>query len=176
MLKILLLVVVIALAGVLALASVQPDDFRVQRSARIDAPPEKVYGLIEDLHRWSAWSPWEKKDPAMQRSFTGAAHGTGSKYAWNGNKDVGQGSMTITDATPSSRVALDLDFVKPFEGHNKVVFTLTPDGDATAVNWEMAGPMPFISKIICLFVDMDRMIGKDFEAGLANLEAAAGSA
>lgn len=176
MLKILLLIVIIAIVGVLALATVQPDAFRVERSALIKAPPEKVYGLIEDLHRWSAWSPWEKKDPAMQRSFTGAERGAGAKYAWNGNKEVGQGSMLITEATPSSRVAIDLDFVKPFEGHNKVEFTLTPDGDSTTVNWAMSGPMPFISKVICLFVNMDRMIGKDFEAGLASMKAAAESA
>ncbi|MCC2658405.1 MAG: polyketide cyclase [Panacagrimonas sp.] len=176
MLKILLLVVVIAVLGVLALAYAQPDEFRVERSARIKAAPGKVYDLIADLHRWSAWSPWEKKDPAMQRSFTGAEHGVGAQYAWDGNKNVGQGSMLITEAAPSSRVAIDLDFVKPFEGHNKVVFTLSPDGDSTVVNWAMAGPMPFISKLICLFVNMDRMIGKDFETGLANLKAAAESA
>jgi uncharacterized protein YndB with AHSA1/START domain len=176
MLKIVLLVVVIAIVGVLALATVQPDEFRVERSARIKASPEKVYGLIEDLHRWSQWSPWERKDPAMQRSFSGPERGTGAKYAWNGNKDVGQGSMTITEATPSSRVAIALDFLKPFEGHNKVEFTLQPDGDSTHVKWKMSGPMPFISKVICLFVNIDRMIGKDFEAGLSNLKAAAESA
>jgi len=176
MLKILLVVVVVAVVGVLALAAMQPEEFRIERSTRIKAPPEKVFALIDDMHRWTAWSPWEKKDPAMQRTFSGAEHGTGAKYAWHGNKDVGQGSMLITESTPASRVAIDLDFVTPFEAHNKVEFTLTPDGDTTTVNWAMAGPMPFISKVICLFVSMDRMVGKDFETGLANLKAAAEAA
>lgn len=176
MLKILLIVIVVAVVGVLAMAAMQPDDFRIERSARIKAPPEKVFALIDDMHRWTAWSPWEKKDPAMQRTFSGAEHGTGAKYAWHGNKNVGQGSMLITESTPASRVAIDLDFVTPFEAHNKVEFTLTPDGDTTTVNWAMAGPMPFISKVICLFVSMDRMVGKDFETGLENLKAAAEAA
>jgi hypothetical protein len=169
MLKKIAVVVVVLIAGVLLFAASKPDTFRVQRAASIKAPPEKIAAVLGDFHAWQAWSPWEKMDPAMKRSYSGAEKGKGAAYAWEGNGKVGQGRMEITDAAPS-RVALNLDFIKPFEAHNKVVFTLTPKGDATEVNWAMQGPVPYMAKIVHVFMDMDSMVGKDFEAGLANLK------
>ena len=173
MIKIIALVVVLATASVLIFAATKPDVFRVQRAASIKAPPDKVFPFINDFKRWEAWSPWEKKDPAMKRSFGATTGGKGATYAWEGNKDVGQGSMEITQSVPSSRIALKLDFVKPFEGHNVVEFTLEPNGDVTRVTWTMAGDTPYFAKIIHVFVNMDSMVGKDFEAGLANLKSIA---
>jgi len=171
-LKIVALALAVAVAGVLALAATKPDNFSVQRSVSIKAPPEKISGVLSDFRAWDAWSPWEKVDPKMRRTYSGEPKGKGAKYAWAGNSEVGEGSMTITEAQPS-RVALDLDFVKPFEGHNKVVFALAPKGDATEVTWTMNGPSPYITKLIQVFCDMDGMIGKQFEAGLADLKTVA---
>ena len=173
MLKIIGLVVVLAGAGVLALAAMKPDVFRVQRVASIKAPPDKVFALINDFKKWQGWSPWEKKDPAMKRSFGAATAGKGASYAWEGNKDVGQGSMEITSSVPSSAIGLKLDFRKPFEAHNRVEFTLDAKGETTQVTWTMTGDTPYLAKIIHVFIDMDRMVGKDFEAGLANLKSIA---
>ena len=173
MLKIIATVVVLAVAGVLVLAATRPDTFRVQRATTIKAPPEKVFAFIGDFQRWGAWSPWEKKDPTMKRTFGAATSGVGASYAWDGNKDVGQGRMEIAESVPSTRMAIKLDFVKPFEAHNLVEFTLQPDGGATRITWAMTGDTPYFAKIIHLFFDMDAMVGKDFEAGLANLKAAA---
>jgi len=167
MLKTVLIVVATAIGVVLVLAAMRPDTFKVQREATIQAPPEKVYALISDFKAWGAWSPWEKKDPQMKRTF-------GDKtYSWQGNKEVGEGKMTMVEAVPPSRVKLELDFIKPFEAHNSVDFTLQPKDKGTAVTWTMQGNTPYLFKIIHLFADMDRMVGKDFEAGLANLRAAA---
>ena len=173
MLKTIALVIVVAIAGVLIFAATKPDTFAVQRSTSIKAPPDRIFTLINDFKRWDAWSPWEKKDPAMKRSYGPTTSGKGAHYAWEGNNDVGQGSMDITESVPPSKVALKLDFVKPFEGHNVVEFTLIPKGESTDVTWSMSGPAPFMSKVMQVFVNMDRMIGKDFEAGLASLKAAA---
>ena len=173
MLKTIALVIVVAIAGILIFAATKPDTFRVERSIAIKAPPEKIFPLINDFKQWDAWSPWEKKDPAMKRTYGPATSGKGAHYAWQGNSDVGQGSMDITESVPPSKVALKLDFVKPFEGHNVVEFTLVPRGESTDVTWSMSGPAPFMSKVMQVFVNMDRMIGKDFEAGLASLKAAA---
>jgi hypothetical protein len=164
------IVVVVLIAGVLAFAASRPDVFRVQRAATIKAPPAKIAATLADLKGWQAWSPWEKLDPALKRSYSGAEKGKGAVYAWEGNSQVGVGRMEITDVAPS-RVAIDLDFVKPFEAHNKVVFTLTPKGDATEVSWAMQGPVPYAAKVVHMFLDMDGMVGKQFETGLANLKA-----
>jgi uncharacterized protein YndB with AHSA1/START domain len=163
---------VVAVVVVLGLAAMKPDTFRVQRAMAIKAPPERIYALINDFRTWGQWSPWEKKDPAMKRTFSGPASGKGAAYAWEGDKNVGQGSMEIVDSVAPSRIAIKLDFVKPFEAHNTVLFTLEPSGDATNVNWDMQGPTPFFGKIIHVFLDMDKMVGNDFETGLANLKAA----
>ncbi|KQW35271.1 SRPBCC family protein [Rhizobacter sp. Root404] len=171
MIKALALAVVALVAGVLIFATTKPDTFSVQRSATIKAPPEKIFAVLNDFHRWTEWSPWEKLDPAMKRTLGGAPAGKGATYAWEGNGKAGAGRMEIVESAPASRVGIQLDFIKPFEGHNLTVFMLTPQGDATQVNWSMTGPTPFVSKLMQVFVDMDKMIGKDFEEGLANLKA-----
>lgn len=166
-------VIVGAIAVVLILAARKPDSFQVTRSTSIAAAPETVFALIADFRRWTAWSPWENKDPAMTRTYGTATSGVGAEYAWAGNKDVGKGRMRITEASPPSRVVLALDFEAPFEAHNTVEFTLTANGPATDVTWTMRGPTPFMAKVVHVFMNMDRMVGGDFEAGLAKLKAVA---
>jgi hypothetical protein len=173
MLKKIVISVLVLIVAVLIFAATRPDTFRVERSANIKAPPERIFGILNDFQKWGSWSPWEKKDPAMKRTFGAVTSGKGAQYAWEGNKDVGKGSMEIAESTPSSTVTIKLDFIEPFEGHNTVGFTLEPKGDLTNVTWTIQGPMPFISKVISIFCSMDSMIGKDFEAGLANLKAVA---
>lgn len=173
MVKNLFMLVVLAIAGLLGYASTRPDTFSIERSTTIRASPDKVFPYLADFHLWSAWSPWEKLDPGLKRSFNGAASGPGAVYAWEGDRSVGSGRMEITSARSVSSVDIRLDFIAPFESHNTATFTLVPQGDTTAVTWAMRGPMPFISKVLGVFFSMDRMIGKDFEAGLANLKAAA---
>jgi uncharacterized protein YndB with AHSA1/START domain len=167
------LVLLVAVAAVLIYAATKPDTFRIQRAMSVNAPPEKVFALINDFRRWTVWSPWEKMDPALQRTYSGTASGQGAVYAWEGNRKVGAGRMEITDAPSPSKVTIKLDFLRPFEAHNIAEFTLEPKGDATTVTWAMHGPNLFVGKVMSIFVDMDRMIGKDFETGLANLKAAA---
>ncbi len=173
MLKIILVIIAVLMAGVLILAATKPDTFRVERKATLRAPPEKVFALINDFKSWDVWSPWEKKDSAMKRTFGALTSGKGATYAWEGNKNVGQGSMEITASVPATAIVLKLDFLKPFEAHNMVNFTLTPVADGTQIVWRMEGNNNFISKIMQVFMDMDKMVGPDFEAGLANLKAAA---
>jgi uncharacterized protein YndB with AHSA1/START domain len=173
MLKTILIVIVVLIAGVLAFALTKPDTFTVQRTASIKAPPEKIFAVLNDFHRWPEWSPWEKLDPAMKRTQSGATSGKGAVYAWEGNSKVGAGRMEILDAASPSKVEIKLDFIRPFEGHNTTTFTVQPQGDATQVNWTMTGPTPYVSKLMQVFVSMDSMIGKDFESGLANLKALA---
>jgi uncharacterized protein YndB with AHSA1/START domain len=163
-------VLAIAIAIVLILAATKPDTFSVQRGAAIKAPPEKIFSLINDFHRWGTWSPWESKDPAMQRTFSGAESGTGAVYAWDGNKNVGSGRMEILDALVPSKIVIKLDFFSPFEGHNTAEFTMLPQDDATSVTWLMHGPSSLTSKVMQVFMNLDNMIGKDFEAGLVNLK------
>src|SRR6478672_946381 len=143
MLKIILIAVVVLIAGVLVYAATRPDSFQVQRSATVNAPPEKIAPLLSDFHHWEAWSPWEKLDPAMQKTYTGAPAGKGAVYEWSGNSKAGAGRMEILDASPA-KVSIQLDFLKPFEAHNLTDFTLEPQGaGATRVNWVMRGPMPY---------------------------------
>jgi len=170
---IVVIVIAVAVIAVLVYAATKPDTFRIQRAASIKAPPEKIFAVLNDFLRWETWSPWEKKDPAMKRTFSAVTSGEGAVYAWEGNRDVGQGRMEIAESVAPSKVAIKLDFVKPFETHNIVEFTLEPKADSTNVTWTMQGPMPYISKLITVFVNMDSMVGKDFEAGLANLKAVA---
>jgi uncharacterized protein YndB with AHSA1/START domain len=173
MFKTIAMVIVVLIAAVLIYATTKPDVFRVERSASIKAPPEKVFALINDFRAWDAWSPWEKKDPAMKRIYSTSTVGQGATYAWEGDKNVGQGSLEITESVPSSRITLNLNFIKPFEAHNTVVFTLVPEGETTKVTWTMQGPVPYLAKIIHVFCNMDRMVGGDFESGLAAMKAAA---
>ena len=173
MLKKIATVVVVIVVGILAFAATRPDSFRVMRTTSIKAPPEKIYPMLVDFRGWSAWSPWEKLDPAMKRTFSGAASGKGAVYAWEGDGKVGAGRMEITDAVVPSKVEIKLDFAAPIEGHNVTVFTLASAGEATNVTWDMSGPSPYLAKVMGVFVSMDSMIGKDFETGLANLKASA---
>ncbi len=163
-------VLAVAIAVILILAAAKPDTFSVRRAAMVKAPPDKIFALISDFHRWGGWSPWENRDPAMKRSYSGAESGKGSVYAWDGNKNVGSGRMEILDASSPSKIVIKLDFFKPFEAHNTAEFTMQPQGGATDVIWVMHGPAPFMSKMMQVFMNMDSMIGKDFEIGLANLK------
>lgn len=172
MLKKIAIGVVVLVLIVLGLAAMQPDSYRVQRTIAIKAPAEKILPLISDFHNWTSWSPWEKLDPAMKRTFSGAPKDQGAVYAWEGDDKVGAGRMEITGMTPA-KVDIQLDFLKPFESHCQTVFALETKGDITTVSWTMSGPSEFMTKLMGLVVSMDSMIGKDFEAGLANMKAVA---
>ena len=174
-LVIIAVVLAVIIAIVLIFAATKPDTFRIERAATLNAPAERIFPLIADFHQWLSWSPWEGKDPALKRTYSGAEHGKGSVYAWDGNKNVGSGRMEILEASAPSKIVIKLDFLKPFEAHNTAEFTMLPQGGATNVTWVMHGPSPFMSKVMQVFMNMDRLIGKDFEAGLANLKAASES-
>ena len=173
MFKTIAIVIGLLLAAMLALVGTQPDSFRVQRETSIKAPPEKIFPLISDFHAWSSWSQWEKLDPGLKRTYSGAPSGKGAAYAWKGNNKVGAGRMEITGSSVPSKVTIKLDFLQPFEGHNVADFTLEPKGNQTTVTWVMRGPSSYVSKLMGVFVSMDSLIGKDFEAGLANMKAIA---
>jgi uncharacterized protein YndB with AHSA1/START domain len=164
------IVLAIAIAIVLILAATKPSTFSVRRATTVKAPPEKIFSLINDFHRWGSWSPYENKDPAMKRTYSGAENGKGAVYGWDGNNNVGSGRMEILDTSTPSKIVIKLDFLRPFEGHNTAEFTMLPQGDATNVTWLMHGPASFMSKLMQVFINLDHMIGKDFEAGLANLK------
>ncbi len=166
-------VIVVIVAGILIYAATKPNSFTVRRSIEAKALPAKIFALINDLHGWAAWSPYEKKDPDMKRTFSGAPAGKGAVYEWDGNNTVGKGRMEIIEASAPSKVAIKLDFIKPFEGHNTAEFTMEPKGDQTVVTWAMYGPSSYIFKLMGTFMSMDNMIGKDFEVGLVNLKALA---
>lgn len=173
MLKTILIVVVVLVAAVLIYAATKPDQFRIQRTASISAPAEKIFPLINDFHTWSAWSPWEKLDLAMKKTHSGAPQGKGAVLEWDGNKDVGTGRMEVLESIPSSKILIKLDFLKPFEAHNQAEFTLAPNTGSTQVTWAMYGPQPYIVKVMSLFCSMDKMVGGQFEKGLADLKALA---
>jgi uncharacterized protein YndB with AHSA1/START domain len=164
-------VVAVAVAALLAYAAItQPDTFRVTRSLDMAASPEKIYSVLSDFRRSREWSPYEKLDPDMKRTLSGLPAGKGAVYEWDGDSNAGAGRMEITEAVPRQSLTLRLDFRRPFEASNTVEYKLEPNGASTRVSWDMHGPMPFISKVMCVFVDLDKMIGKDFEVGLANLK------
>lgn len=158
------------IVAILVLAAFKPDEFRVERSVHIKAPPEKIFPLISDLHAFSTWSPYEKLDPAMKRSYSGPASGKGAAYEWQGDKNVGHGRMEITNAAAPNSVLIQLDFLEPFEAHNTAAFTLKPEGDGTVVTWAMFGPANYMSKLMSVFFSIDKMVGTQFEEGLANLK------
>jgi len=172
MLKIFVLVIVALVVLILIYAATKPDNFHVERSINIKASPEKIFGLINDLHLWNEWTPYNK-DPVMKKTYSGSASGKGAAYAWEGNKEVGKGEIAITESTPSSRIAFDLHMIEPFEGRNVATFTLNTAGDSTRVTWSLDDKQQFMVKVMGVFLNMDRMIGKDFEAGLANLKTVA---
>lgn len=173
MIKTIALLLVLAIGALLLYAASRPKVMAVQRSALIQAPAEKIHPLINDLHRFNTWNPYEKKDPAIKGSYRGPASGPGAGYDFEGNKDVGKGSIQITGAVVPASVTMELHMIEPMEGRNTIAFTLAPRGEATEVTWAMHGPSPFIARLVGVFVDMDRMIGRDFEAGLANLKSVA---
>ena len=170
MIKTIALSIVVLLAALLIYAATKPDSFRIERRAAINAPPGKIFALINDFHQWESWSPWEKIDPALKRTYSGAASGKGAVYEWNGNKDIGQGRMEIVESSPSSKIVLNLDFVTPFEAHNFVEFSLSAEGDSTTVTQAMYGPSPYISKLMTIFFSMEKMVGDKYEEGLDNLK------
>jgi uncharacterized protein YndB with AHSA1/START domain len=164
------IVLAVAIAAVLIIAATKPDSFSVQRAATVNAPAENVFALIADFHEWRKWSPWEDRDPALKRTYSGAERGKGAIYAWEGNRNVGSGRMEILEAASPSLVRIQLDFLKPFEAHNTAEFTMLPQGNATNLSWVMHGPAPFMSKLMQVFMSFDTMIGKDFETGLARIK------
>lgn len=164
-----------AVAGVLVYAGTRPDEFRVERRLRIAAPAERLWPLVGELRAFKRWNPYERKDPQLTSHYSGAPQGVGSRYDWD-SREVGRGSLEITGQQPGRALQMKLDFVKPFEAHNTAEFTLQPLADgATEVRWVMQGPATYLSKLMGVFIDMDAMVGRDFEAGLQNLRALAES-
>jgi hypothetical protein len=163
-------IILVLAVVVLVYAAFRPGTLHVERTAHISAAPEKIYPQIQDFHSWRSWSPYEKLDPLMTRKYSGAESGKGAVYEWKGNNSVGEGRMEITNTSEPLQVTIKLDFIKPFEGHNVAEFVLVPENDGTVVIWKMDGPAPYLVRLMGVFVDMDNMIGKDFETGLANLK------
>jgi hypothetical protein len=171
MLKIIGLAVLLLVVAVVVYAATRPDNFRVERRLRIHAPAAAIFPLVNDLHRHLEWSPWEKKDPAMARTYTGAPSGKGQIYEWDGNSDIGKGRMEIVESVEPQKVVFSMHFIAPMEAHNTGEFLLVPDGDSTDVTWAMYGPQPFVGKLMSVFFSIDNMVGREFESGLARLKA-----
>ena len=165
--------ILLILVVVLIYASTRPDRFRIERSVLVNVPPEKIFPLIHEFKQWEAWSPWEKLDSTLQRSYSGPASGAGAVYVWQGNKHVGAGRMEIIESVPATKLVLKLDFSAPFEAHNHVEFLLTREGEATRLTQAMYGPSPFVSKLMGLVFNMDKMVGSKYEEGLAAIKALA---
>jgi len=168
-----LVVIVVILVVVIAL---QSSTYHVERTATINAPPAVVFAQVNDFHKWNAWSPWAKLDPAMKQTFEGAPAGNGAVYTWSGNKEVGEGRMLITESHPSDLVKIKLDFLRPFAASSNTVFSFKPEGNETKVTWAMDGDKNFIAKAFHLFMNIDKMVGGDFEKGLAQMKSVAESA
>ena len=167
--KILIALAIIIVVFVLVVA-LQPADFQVTRAATIAAPPATVFAEVNDFHKWRAWSPWEKMDPDMERTYSGGPAGEGAVYAWSGNSDVGEGNMTITESRPNELIRLKLEFIKPMAGTSDTEFNFKPEGEGTQVTWTMSGKNGFVAKAFCLFMNMDKMVGGQFEEGLASMK------
>src|SRR2546425_2588089 len=165
--------ILVALAGYIA---TRPSEFRISRSRTVAAPPDVVYAYVNDFHKWPEWWPWEKLDPAMKKEVSGAPAGSGAVYFWSGNDQVGKGRMTITDSRAPQSVTIRLEFIKPWTATNTAQFDFAPSGSGTKVTWAMSGHNNFVAKAFSLFMDMDKMVGPDFERGLANLDAATAAA
>jgi uncharacterized protein YndB with AHSA1/START domain len=166
----------VVVAGLAVVVALQPSDFRVSRTATIAAPAPVVFAQVNDFHNWAAWSPWAKLDPVMKQTYEGAPAGAGAIYTWIGNREVGEGRMTIVESRPSDLIRVKLDFVKPLAGTSVAEFTFRPEGDRTAVTWSMTGEKSFVAKAIHLVMSMDRMIGDQFEKGLAAMKTVAEAA
>ncbi len=165
-----LVVVVLAVVAFCGFVAMRPGEYTVERKATFAAPPQVVYGLVSDFHHWDEWSPWSKLDPNLKPTFGGNASGVGSTYAWSGNDKVGEGKMTITEVKPNEKVAIQLEFIKPFASTNETLFELKPEGTGTELTWKMNGKANFVFKAMSLFKSADAMMGPDFEKGLANLK------
>lgn len=170
MFKKILLALLVIIAAILVYATTKPSTFRVERSISINAAPEKVMPLIDNFHNWDRWSPWAHIDPNMKVTYSGAPSGKGAVYTWEGNSKVGAGRMEIVDEQVPTYVNMELDFYKPMKGNDRSEFQLAPEGSGTKVTWIMSGPMTYVSKVMCVFMSMDKMIGTDFEKGLAKLK------
>lgn len=171
-----LAVLAVGVLGVLAIAAMRPAHYRIARSATVTAKPATLYALVNDQHNFPRWSPWQKLDPAMKITYGGGAAGVGSTYRWVGNKEAGEGQMTITSNTPDQLVGMKLEFIKPFASTASTNLTFAPEGGGTKVEWSMEGDNDLMGKVMCLFMDMDKMVGKDFTEGLANLGSVGGKA
>lgn len=173
MLKLILFAIILLVIIALILAVLKPNRFRIERSINIKAPPEKLFPYINNFHAWEAWSPWGKVDPTCKRTYSGSESGIGAIYGWSGNKDIGQGRMEMIESTPSSKIVLKIDFIKPFKAHNIVEFTLQPQDDSTTITQAMYGANSFISKLMGMCFNMDKMVGDKYLEGLATLKAIA---
>lgn len=159
----------LVIAVILVVAATRPDTFRMERSIVINAPPDKVFAILSDFHQWTEWSPWEKLDPAMTRKYSGPSSGKGAVYAWQGNSQVGEGQCAITEVFPSSKILMQLDYVKPFKAHNLVEFRLQPSSTGTQVTWALSGRNNYVAKLMSMLFT-ERMLGKMFDQGLMNLK------
>lgn len=164
-------VLAVALIAVFGIAAMKPDHFRVERSIEIDASPETIFPFINDLKKQISWSPWEKKDPDMQRTYSGAEAGPGAKYHWSGDKNIGEGRMEIVESSPQKGVLMKLDFISPMQANNLAEFRFDPRGGKTSVTWAIFGPHPLLHRAMGLFMSFDKMVGNEFEKGLASLKA-----
>lgn len=173
MLKTILIVLAVIVVVFVVVVAMQPSEFRVARSTTVSAPPAAVFAQVNDFHKWEAWNPWGKIDPAMKQTYEGALAGVGAIYTWAGNNEVGEGRMTITESRPSDLIRVRLEFFKPLRATNIAEFTFKPEGNQTAVTWSMFGQNNFMAKAIHLFINMDKMIGGQFEKGLAQMKAIA---
>ncbi len=171
--KKLLALVVVAIAVFFGLVAMQPSEFRVQRSVSIQAPADTVFAHVNNFHKWQEWSPWAKKDPTATNTFEGPEEGVGAIFKWEGNQEVGEGQMTLKTSQPPEKIGIQLDFIKPYEDTANVEFTFQPHGDHTDVKWTIEGRNNFVGRIFCMFMNMDKMIGDDFDKGLASLKAIA---
>jgi hypothetical protein len=176
MLKIILIALAVIIVVLAIVIAIQPGDFRVARSATMSAPPQVIFAQVDDLRKWEAWNPWQKVDPAMKLTFAGPPAGPGASYSWAGDKNVGEGRLTITESRPNDLVRIKLEFMKPFAATNIATFTFKPKGNQTAVTWSMEGKNNYFAKALHLVMNMDRMVGGEFEKGLADMKKVAEAA
>jgi hypothetical protein len=173
MLKKVLIALVVLVAAFAGYVALQPSEFHVERGATIAAPAADVFGHVNDLHKWEAWSPWAKLDPAAKVGYEGAAAGNGAAFTWSGNDNIGEGRMTVTESRPNDLISIKVDFTRPFAGSNKSEFSFKPDGNRTAVTWTMSGHQGFVEKAVCLIMNGKKMIGDQLDEGLAKLKTVA---
>jgi len=170
MLTNILIVLAVVVVVFVVIVAMRPSEFRVERSAAMSAPAPAVFAWVNDLHKWQEFSPWAKLDPAAKATFSGSSDGVGAVFEWAGNKQVGEGRMTIIESRPNELIRFRLDFLKPFAATNTAEFTFKPDGDQTVVTWSMTGKNNFMFKAVGLFMNCDKIVGAQFDQGLANLK------